>query len=86
MIEVIFNLIGSEIHDTDQWKLYTGSFDKEKDPNAYLNFELFCAKDVIEWCQRNNMDFKVIDANYAMQIAFIFKEDSDALAFKLRWI
>lgn len=85
-MKVIFNLIGSEIHDTAQWRLYDGEFDKKKNPNAYFKFELFCAKIVIEWCQQQNMNFEIEDAEYAMQLFFIFKEDADALAFKLRWL
>ena len=86
MIELIFNLIGSGIHDNKRWALFNVGLEKKKNPDAYFDYELHCAKPVIDWCKQNNMDFEIEDAHYAMQLAFIFKEDSDALAFKLRWL
>ena len=86
MIELIFNLIGSGIHDNKRWALFNVGLEKQKNPNAYFEYELHCAKPVIDWCKQHDMDFEIEDAHYAMQLAFIFKEDSDALAFKLRWL
>lgn len=79
-------MIGSEVHDNKRWSLFNVGVKKQKNPNAYFEFELFCAKPVIEWCKQQNLDFEIEDAHYAMQLAFIFRDETDAMAFKLRWL
>lgn len=83
---MIFNMIGSEVHDNKRWSLFNVGLEKQKNPNAYFEYELHCAKPVIDWCQQQNLNFEIEDAHYAMQLAFIFKDETDAMAFKLRWL
>lgn len=89
MVEIIFNIIESEIdhysrHYTfDGW--VNGKLD-DGDSNVYLEYELHAAKPAIEWCQKQKMKFEVRGAEYAMRITFIFEDETDAMAFKLRWL
>ncbi len=91
MIKVLFNIIDSEIdhiarHDLFKGWTSKGKLDYQNNPNAYFDYEKFLASPANEWCKEQNMIFDIEDAEYAMRIAFLFVEDSDAMAFKLRWL
>ena len=91
-MEVIFNIIGSEVHNNERWstwsdfKRFDCDHESEAYAAAYLDFEIFCAGPVVEWCRQHEMNFEIKNAHYAMQLTFIFYNDSDAMAFKLRWL
>lgn len=88
-IKMIFDMIGSGVNYHERHFLFDGWVDGKLDknnPNAYVEYELFLAQPVLDWCEENNItDFTTESHRYAMQIIFIFNQLEDAMAFKLRW-
>lgn len=87
---VILNIIESEIDHLGRHKTFTGWVNgklDENDPDAYLKYELHAAQPAIDWCHDNNIvHFTVKGAEFAMRIAFVFKNVEDAVLFKMRWL
>lgn len=93
MFEIIFDIIRSEIdhikrHNSfKNWRT-DGTLDHENEnsPNSYFEYEKHAAQPAIDWCEEQNLNFEVKNAEYAMRLAFVFENECDAMAFKLRWL
>ncbi len=90
MIEIIFNITKSEIDHISLHYTFNGwvngKLDYDNNPNAHFEYELHSAKPAVEWCKKHKMKFEVKGAQYAMRITFVFEDETDAMAFKLRWL
>jgi len=93
MFEIIFDITRSEIDHIERHSLFKGwnqdgklDYENKDSPSSYFNYEKFAAQPAIDWCDEQELDFKVEQAEYAMRIAFVFKNECDAMAFKLRWL
>lgn len=93
MFEIIFDITRSEINHIERHYSFKDwgpdgklDYENENSPNSYFNYEKFNAQPAIDWCEEQNLNFEVKNAEYAMRLAFIFKDESDAMAFKLRWL
>lgn len=93
MFEIIFDITRSEINHIERHHSFKdwGSdgkldYENENSPNSYFQYEKHAARPAIDWCEEQNLNFKIENAEYAMRLAFIFKDESDAMAFKLRWL
>ena len=88
--KIIFDIVKSEIDHISRHYTFNGWVNgklDENDPNAYFKYELHAAQPAVNWCHDNHItDFTVEGANYAMRIAFVFKNAEDAVLFKLRWM
>ncbi len=93
MFEIIFDITRSEINHIERHNSFDnwtseGKLDHENEnsPSSYFNYEKHAAQPAIDWCEEQKLDFTVENAHYAMQLAFIFDNECDAMAFKLRWL
>lgn len=91
MFEIIFDITRSEIDHIKRHSSFKdwapdGKLDYDNNPNAYFEYEKHTAQPAIDWCEEQNLNFEVENAEYAMRLAFIFKNECDAMAFKLRWL
>lgn len=91
MFEIIFDITRSDIDHIKRHSSFTdwtseGKLDYDNNPNAYFEYEKHAAQPAIDWCEEQNLDVKIENAEYAMRLAFIFEYETDAMAFKLRWL
>jgi len=93
MFEIIFDIIKSEINHLERHNSFNNwnsdgklDYENENNPSSYFNYEKHAAQPAIDWCEEQNLDFKIENAEYAMRIAFVFNNETDAMAFKLRWL
>ena len=96
--KVVFNIIKSEINHVDRcdtyWKIHPdvpqrkggGLIHQGKKAGSYFHYVCWAAKPAIDWCHAQGLDIKIRGGPYAMQLTFVFRNDSEAAHFILRWL
>ncbi len=96
--KVVFNIIKSEIDHVTRcdsyWKVHPdvprtkkgGLIHQGKKPGSYFHYVCWSARPAIKWCHDQGLDIKIRGGPYAMQLTFVFRNDSEAAHFILRWL